>query len=158
MLDVCYRVTGYMSGIVDDEIQELLEKKKMEILQEITGKERCCRIPVESGYDIVDLGEFKNILESCRIAVVLFYTTTCPYCRAFAPVFVSVGEEFSGKAAFIAVNLERFPTLASYYNIMGTPTVIVFVDGRPYTGFSGMVDPERFYVLVENVLREASCS
>ncbi len=147
-----------MSRIMDDELQELLERKKMEILQEMSERRQCCRVPVETGHDIVDLGEFKRILESCRVAVVLFYTTTCPYCRAFAPVFVSVGEEFADKAAFIAVNLERFPTLAGYYNIMGTPTVIIFVNGKPYTGFSGMVDPERFYMIVEEVLRKASCS
>ncbi|MCE4602413.1 MAG: thioredoxin family protein [Desulfurococcales archaeon] len=144
---------------MDEEIREILAKMKLHILEEAESKSRCCRLThaFEPGHDIGDPRELLEVLEGCRVAFVMFYSPTCPYCRALTPIFLALAEEYGGRAAFVRVNTYRHPQLAAYYRVMGVPTVIVFIDGRPVAGFSGLVDPEDFESLVIDVLRRADC-
>lgn len=144
---------------MDEELREILARMKMRLLEEAEEATRCCRLAraLEPGHDIVDPRELLEVLRGCRVAFVMFYSPTCPYCRALTPIFLALAEEYGDRAAFVRVNTYRHPQLATHYGVMGVPTVIVFVNGEPVTGFSGLVDPEDFENLVRDTLRRAEC-
>lgn len=138
----------------DEELRNIIKAKLLSMIEEAR---RCCRVEVEPGMDIVEGHELKEILESCRVVVAFFYTTTCPYCRALAPVFLEVAERYHEAAAFITVNLERHPYMSDAFNILGTPTVIIFVNRRPAARIVGLVDADRFEAAVRQALSMAGC-
>ena len=141
-------------GEVDEELREILRAKLASLIREATT---CCKVEVPPGYDVVEGSEFREVLKGCRVVVAFFYTTTCPYCKAFTPIFLDVAERYAGKAAFIRVNLERHPYMSDAFSILGTPTVIIFVRGREAQRIVGLIDAGRFEAIVASVLEEAGC-
>lgn len=139
---------------IDDELREILRAKLASIIREAAT---CCKVEVPPGYDVVEGSEFREVLKSCRVVVAFFYTTTCPYCKAFTPIFLEVAERYADKAAFLRVNLERHPYMSDAFAILGTPTVIVFVRGREAQRIVGLIDADRFESIVAAALQEAGC-
>ncbi len=142
-----------MSG-VDEELREILRAKLASMIREATT---CCRTEVPPGYDVLEGSELREILKSCKVVVAFFYTTTCPYCKAFTPIFLEVAEAYSDKTAFVRVNLERHPYMSDAFAILGTPTVIVFVRGKEAQRVVGLIDASRFEAVVVDALRRAGC-
>jgi len=143
----------------DAELRELIARMKLRMLEDLSSSRRCCRLGkrLEPGQDLLEARDLADILSKCRVAVVMFYSPTCPYCRALTPIFLMMASEYGDKAAFIRVNVYRYPQLASYFNVMGVPTVLLFAGGRPVTGFSGLVDPDSFENIVKETLSKAGC-
>ncbi len=144
---------------MDEGLGEVLARVKMRILAEASRAGRCCSLDSvpEPGYDLVDAGELVELVRSCRVVVVMFYSPTCPYCRALTPVFLGLAEDYRGRAVFVRVNVYRHPRLAALYGISGVPTVLIFVGGRVVGGFAGLVDPEAFDSMVREALERGKC-
>ncbi len=150
----------------DKELDEILEG----LARRITNKQgccvkkslnKCCRDPRLLSRTVVEasgLEELEDYMRKCRVLFVNTYTTHCPYCMMFEEVFHIVAEEFKGKAGFVRVNLERDPRVAYKYYIMGTPTTIVIVDGKPVDLIVGYVDDYTFARYVESLLKKYNCS
>ncbi len=166
MLDetIRYEKVNNRIGINSDkELDHILEKlaKKMIGKQYAERKlNECCRDPRLISQPVVEasgLEELEDYMRKCRILFVNTYTTHCPYCMMFEEVFYMIADEFKGKAGFIRVNLERDPRVAYKYYIMGTPTTIVIVDGKPVDLLVGYVDDYTFAKYVESLLRRYNC-
>ena len=69
--------------------------------------------------------------------VVDFWAAWCGPCRALAPAIESEVEKRDGKVALAKINVDAEQTLAARYGIQSIPTVAVFRDGEPVTGFVG---------------------
>ncbi|HTW40223.1 MAG TPA: thioredoxin family protein [Thermoplasmata archaeon] len=61
---------------------------------------------------------------------VVFLADWCPFCRAFAPTFESLGGRGSARVAMADATDESSP-LWEQFSIDVVPTVIVFRDGTP---------------------------
>ncbi len=137
-----------------DEVDRLLGKMARELA--VGPRARCCKGPVDTGRDVT-ASELKAIVGTCRVVFVMVYTPACPYCRMFDPIFRGVGARYTGRAAFVKLNAERFPYVAEALGVMGTPTVVAFVEGRPSDVLHGYVVPRVFEDFVQVNLREAGC-
>ena len=73
---------------------------------------------------------FEKAKDSNSILLVDFYAEWCYPCKLLSPVLEKVAEKYQGKAAFYKVDVSQFPELANEYGIEGTPTVLVFKDGK----------------------------
>ena len=69
--------------------------------------------------------------------VVDFWAAWCGPCRALGPAIESEVEKRSDKLALTKVDVDAEQTLAARYEIQSIPTVAVFRDGEPVTGFIG---------------------
>ena len=75
----------------------------------------------------------KQVLEEKKKPVfVLFTSTFCSHCKAFAPVFKSVAKAHGHEFRFGTVNLSIVGNqpMASQYRIMGTPQTLIFFQGE----------------------------
>ncbi len=59
-----------------------------------------------------------------------FWAPWCGPCRMVSPLVDQVAEELIGKAKVGKINVDEQPELASSFNVMSIPTLVVLKDGK----------------------------
>jgi len=86
----------------------------------------------------------KEVLQAAQPVLVDFYADWCPPCRAFAPVFQQLSEEYHGRAKFVKVDVDKSAALARMYEVRAIPTVMLFVKGKSARQWVGCVQAEPY--------------
>jgi thioredoxin 1 len=71
-----------------------------------------------------------EVLRSDRPVVVDFWAPWCGPCRAVTPVLEELSAQ-SEKTEFVKIDIDANPVVASRYDVLSIPTVILFADGQP---------------------------
>lgn len=71
---------------------------------------------------------FNEIIEGNKLVIIDFWAEWCGPCRAYAPVFEGVSEEFPD-VVFAKVDTEAEQALAGSFGIRSIPTTVAFKDG-----------------------------
>ncbi len=69
--------------------------------------------------------------------VVDFWAAWCGPCRMLGPAIEAEVEKRAGRIELAKLNVDAEPAIAGRYGIQSIPTVAVFRDGAPVTGFVG---------------------
>ncbi|MCE4625892.1 MAG: thioredoxin family protein [Desulfurococcales archaeon] len=146
-------------SLTQEEVRALLEKVKERLIKEAASRPKtCCPQKGRGGLkEVKSLEELLSYVEGCNAAIVTFYSPTCPYCRAFAPVYAEAARVYGDMIPFLRVNTWRLPEAAHLFNVMGVPMTFGIVKGRPVAVIYGYGDYGQLEELVRKTLEAARC-
>jgi thioredoxin-like negative regulator of GroEL len=90
---------------------------------------------------------------SDKFISVMFYTTTCPNCRAITPVYQELSRELKKDAIFTRINAQNNAGTSSQYGIMGVPTFKFFCKGQPIGEIVGAINATILRNTIKDLIR-----
>jgi thioredoxin len=101
----------------------------------------------------LDEDSFDQTLESTTTPLVVdFWAPWCEPCRAMAPVFERLAEEYAERARFAKVNVDASAALARRFNVRAIPTVLVLRRGTIVSSTTGAHTAARVRQIVDAAL------
>jgi len=110
----------------DNELERIKQKKLKELLGRPSKKAEILDKPVA-----VDEEKLRKLFANYRLVLVDFWAAWCGPCLMIAPIIEELAKEYAGKVVFAKVDVDRNRRLASKFEIMSIPTLILFKDGKP---------------------------
>lgn len=90
----------------------------------------------------VDPAGFEQAVLRVPAAIVDFWAPWCKPCDAIEPALEEVAGELG--VPLVKVDIDAHPGVASRYDVLSLPTVVLFVDGHPRETVYGAQSRERY--------------
>ena len=82
---------------------------------------------------------FEDLLSSSEIPVLVdFYATWCGPCQMMTPILEQVGASLRDRLQVVKIDTDKYPNLASKYQVEALPTLVLFKDGQPAAKIEGV--------------------
>ena len=84
------------------------------------------------------------------LALVDFWADWCGPCKMLGPTIEELADELQDSVLVGKVNIEEAGELATRFDVMSIPTIILFRDGQEIDRIVGLVPKQRFLDLIES--------
>ena len=82
---------------------------------------------------------FQDLLDNSQIPVLVdFYATWCGPCQMMAPILEEVGASLRDRLQIVKIDTDKYPNLASKYQVEALPTLVLFKNGQPTDKIEGV--------------------
>lgn len=96
---------------------------------------------------------FQEMLSQADVPVLVdFYATWCGPCQVMASVLEQVRLEMRDRVQIVKIDSDKYPQLASQYQIQALPTLVLFKKGQPVQRFEGVVQAPDLVQYLQSLL------
>lgn len=103
--------------------------------------------------ELTDKNFQKEVLEKEGYILVDFYINNCFPCQMIAPIIEKLAKEYKGKVIFKKAQLRDISNYCEKYGINSAPTIILFKNGEPISGFVGFQEEKEIRKWIEEQLK-----
>ncbi|MCP2727669.1 thioredoxin [Limnofasciculus baicalensis] len=96
---------------------------------------------------------FDSLLSGSDLPVLVdFYATWCGPCQMMAPILDRVGTQLKGRLQIVKIDTDKYPNLASQYQINALPTLVLFKNAQPVERIEGLVQADQLIGRLQSLL------
>jgi thioredoxin len=96
---------------------------------------------------------FQDLLLEAKVPVLVdFYATWCGPCQIMTPILEQVGIHLKNRLQVVKVDADRYPGLASQYQVQALPTLVLFKNGQPVDRIEGVMQAPQLIQYLQNKL------
>ena len=86
---------------------------------------------------------FSDMIETSETPILVdFYAHWCGPCRIMAQILDLVKAQVGDDLMVVKIDTEKYPQIATQWQIEALPTVILFKDGQPADRIEGVLQPQ----------------
>jgi thioredoxin 1 len=101
----------------------------------------------------VNQDEFERVIAKSESQMVVdFYADWCGPCKVVSPIIEELSKEYAGRVSFVKVDTDDNQELAARYDVMGIPTVMIFVDAHVVDRLVGAAPAQEYRRRIDSVL------
>ncbi len=83
---------------------------------------------------------FEEMLSDSDVPVLVdFYADWCGPCQMMTPILDQVNSQLQGRIRIVKIDTEKYPALASQYQVYALPTLVLFKQGNPVDKIEGVM-------------------
>jgi thioredoxin len=87
---------------------------------------------------------FEDVIAKSDLPVLVdFYATWCGPCQMMSKILEQVNSELQGQLKIIKIDTDRYPQIASQYQVQALPTLILFKGGKSVDRLEGVLPAEQ---------------
>ncbi len=86
----------------------------------------------------------QEVLKAKGLVMVDFWAVWCGPCQMVSPIVEELAKEYEGRLKVAKLNTDENPGVASRYQIMGIPTLLIFKDGQPVDKIVGAAPKKQY--------------
>ncbi len=121
----------------DDELEEI-RRRKMQILMERAQQPQILEPMANGQVNLLTDANFWITIQQTKLAFVDFFGEWCNPCKALAPIFTELAQDYKGKVYFAKIDIDRNRRATSQFGVQSVPMVIAFKDGKPLGKLPGL--------------------
>ncbi|MBE9047945.1 thioredoxin [Pleurocapsales cyanobacterium LEGE 10410] len=94
---------------------------------------------------------FQDLLDNSEIPVLVdFYATWCGPCQMMSPILEQVGASLRDRLQVVKIDTDKYPNLASKYQVEALPTLVLFKNGQPAEKIEGVLQAQQLIQHLSN--------
>ncbi len=92
----------------------------------------------------IDEATFESeVLTAPDPVLVDFSAVWCGPCKMLDPIVEELASEWAGKLKVVKIDVDHSPSIAMQYQVLGMPTLMLFVDGESRERITGFLPKNR---------------
>ncbi len=96
---------------------------------------------------------FDEMLQQSATPVLVdFYAPWCGPCQMMGPILDEVNSRLRGRLRVVKINTDKYPQLASRYQISALPTLVLFKNGEPSDRLEGVMPADKLAARIDQAL------
>jgi thioredoxin 1 len=96
-----------------------------------------------------------EVLSATQPVLVDFSAVWCSPCKMLDPIVEQLAQEWNGKIKVVKLDVDHNPNLAMDYQVMGVPTLMLFLNGEPLERMTGFQPKDRISARITPHLQAA---
>lgn len=96
------------------------------------------------------MGDFNSALNSNELVLVDFFAEWCGPCKTMSPILKQVKAELGNKITVLKVDVDKNQSSASFYQVKGIPTFILFKKGKQIWKQAGVMSAADLIKVIES--------